>query len=52
MKDGDRFGCLVRKIVGKCLTYAQLTGKEGDRPGKAQKRSKKELKRQGLGEET
>jgi transposase-like protein len=28
MSDGDRFNYLVRKIVGKRLTYAQLTGKE------------------------
>jgi len=25
--DADRFGYLVRKVVGKRLTYAQLTGK-------------------------
>jgi len=31
MKDADRFGCLVRKVVNKRLTYAQLTGKEDDR---------------------
>jgi hypothetical protein len=31
MKDGDRFGFLVRKIVGKRLTYKQLTGKEHER---------------------
>lgn len=29
MKDGDRFGHLVRSIVGKRLTYEQLTGKMG-----------------------
>jgi transposase-like protein len=29
MADADRFSCLVRKIVGKRLTYAELTGKEG-----------------------
>jgi hypothetical protein len=29
MDDGDRFRFLMRKIVGKRLTYAQLTGKEG-----------------------
>ena len=28
MDDGDRFRYLMRKIVGKRLTYAQLTGKE------------------------
>jgi transposase-like protein len=27
MNDGDRFSYLVRKIVGKRLTYAELTGK-------------------------
>ncbi len=27
MKDADRFSYLVRKVVGKRLTYAQLTGK-------------------------
>ena len=32
MRDADRFGCLVRKIVGKRLTYKQLTGKEDERP--------------------
>jgi hypothetical protein len=31
MSDADRFGCLVRKIVGKRLTYAQLIGKEDER---------------------
>jgi hypothetical protein len=31
MNDADRFSYLVRKIVGKRLTYAQLTGKEADR---------------------
>jgi len=29
MDDADRFSCLVRKIVGKRLTYKQLTGKDG-----------------------
>jgi len=28
MNDGDRFDLAVRKIVGKQLTYAELTGKE------------------------
>jgi len=28
MKDGDRFDFAVRQIVGKRLTYANLTGKE------------------------
>jgi transposase-like protein len=27
MSDGDRFSYLVRKVVGKRLTYAELTGK-------------------------
>jgi hypothetical protein len=27
LSDGDRFGILVRKIVGKRLTCAELTGK-------------------------
>ena len=31
MSDADRFSYLVRKIVGKRLTYAELTGKiEGE----------------------
>src|SRR5580704_7455804 len=29
MSDADRFSYLVRKIVGKRLTYAELTGKNG-----------------------
>ena len=29
MEDGERFSYLVRKIVGKGLTYAELTGKVG-----------------------
>jgi transposase-like protein len=32
MSDGDRFDYLVRKIVGKRLTYAQLIGHEEERP--------------------
>jgi hypothetical protein len=28
MTDGDRFDLAVRQIVGKRLTYAELTGKE------------------------
>ncbi len=32
MSDADRFSHLVRKIVGKRLTYAQLTGKTDERP--------------------
>jgi transposase-like protein len=32
MDDGDRFSYLVRKIVGKRLTYAELTGKTEERP--------------------
>jgi len=27
MKDADRFSYLVRKVVGKRLTYAELIGK-------------------------
>jgi transposase-like protein len=30
MDDGDRFSYFVRKIVGKRLTYKELTGKEGE----------------------
>jgi hypothetical protein len=30
MSDADRFSYLVRKIVGKRLTYAELTGKMED----------------------
>jgi hypothetical protein len=30
MTDSDRFRYLMRKIVGKRLTYAELTGKEGE----------------------
>ena len=32
MSDKDRFGYLVRKVVGKRLTYAELTGKVGEEP--------------------
>ena len=32
MNDADRFGYLIRKIVGKRLTYAELTGKNEERP--------------------
>ena len=31
MRDSDRFSFLVRKIVGKRLTYAELTGKTEER---------------------
>jgi transposase-like protein len=31
MSDGDRFSFLVRKVVGKRLTYAELTGKVGQK---------------------
>jgi hypothetical protein len=31
MEDGKRFSYLVRKIVGKRLTYAELTGKTSER---------------------
>jgi len=27
MSDGDRFSYLVRKVVGRRLTYKELTGK-------------------------
>jgi len=30
MNDGDRFNMVVREIVGKRLTWNQLTGKEGE----------------------
>jgi transposase-like protein len=33
MSDADRFSYLVRKITGKRLTYAQLIGREDERPG-------------------
>jgi len=32
MDDGDRFSFLVRKVVGKRLTYAELTGKVPETP--------------------
>jgi hypothetical protein len=32
LSDGDRFSYLVRKIVGKRLTYAELTGKTEEGP--------------------
>jgi transposase-like protein len=32
MNDGDRFGLAVSQIVGKRLTYAELTGKDQARP--------------------
>jgi len=32
MEDADRFSYLVRKVVGKRLTYAELTGKTGATP--------------------
>ena len=31
MADGARFSYLVRKVTGKRLTYAELTGKTDDR---------------------
>jgi transposase-like protein len=34
--DADRFSFLVRKIVGKRLTYAELTGKTEERPEDAE----------------
>ena len=30
MDDGDRFDALVSQVVGKRLTYAQVTGKVGE----------------------
>ncbi|MGA6982208.1 MAG: hypothetical protein WCC95_03165 [Candidatus Sulfotelmatobacter sp.] len=30
LNDSDRFDLAVRQIVGKRLTYAELTGKEGE----------------------
>jgi hypothetical protein len=32
MSDADRFSYLLRKVVGKRLTYAELTGKVDERP--------------------
>jgi transposase-like protein len=32
MHDGDRFEAAMRQIVGKRLTYAELTGKVGEKP--------------------
>jgi transposase-like protein len=32
MDDGDRFSYLVRKVVGKRLTYAELIGRDGETP--------------------
>jgi hypothetical protein len=32
MNDAERFSYLCRKIVGKRLTYAELTGKVGQKP--------------------
>jgi transposase-like protein len=32
MSDADRFSFLLRKVVGKRLTYAQLIGQEDERP--------------------
>jgi hypothetical protein len=34
--DADRFSFLVRKIVGKRLTYAELTGKTEAGPSAAE----------------
>jgi hypothetical protein len=36
MRDGDRFSYLVRKVTGKRLTYAELTGKTEAGPGSAE----------------
>jgi transposase-like protein len=35
LSDADRFGYLVRKCVGKRLTYKELIGKENERPAEA-----------------
>ncbi len=35
MSDADRFSFLVRKIVGKRLTYAELIGRDGERQAEA-----------------
>lgn len=35
MNDGDRFNLLVSQVVGKRLTFAELTGKVGEKPGLA-----------------
>lgn len=32
LNDADRFDAAVRQIVGKRLTYADLTGKESGQP--------------------
>jgi transposase-like protein len=36
LNDADRFDAAVRQIVGKRLTYAELTGKNEERPAPAQ----------------
>jgi ISXO2-like transposase domain len=36
LNDADRFDAAVRQIVGKQITYAELTGKNDDRPASAQ----------------
>jgi hypothetical protein len=36
MRDPDRISFLVRKIVGRRLTYAELTGKTEARPEDAE----------------
>jgi hypothetical protein len=36
MSDADRFSFLVRKVVGKRLTYAELTGKTEEGPSPAE----------------
>jgi hypothetical protein len=32
MNDSQRFTCLMRRVVGRRLTYKELTGKEGETP--------------------
>ena len=31
LNDGERFGKVIKQIVGKRLTYAEPTGKDGER---------------------
>jgi hypothetical protein len=35
MTDAERFGIVISQIVGKRLTYKELTGKEDERPEEA-----------------
>ena len=36
LNDADRFDAAVRQIVGKRLTYKELTGKDAERPASAE----------------